>query len=148
MKAQTIQDFQKMIKPMPVIDLNQIITVCELDIKDLAQVLFPDNLHPVPALQRVLAGTTLLNSRQITLLSLHTDLTIEQIFGEKWVAKSKENLHTFTRGDFKVELDTNTWITKIYEKGNLLFDKIISSGTVSLNEYFTELDNIIFKFKN
>lgn len=125
------------------IELAKIIALCKLEEKELAEILFPQNKYPAAALQRIIQRESLLDSEQVLRLSKFTGLSLEELYGESWTAITKGKKVYFTKGDFKAELDTETWVTKLYNKEALFFDKVISSGVVSLKEYFNKIDNII-----
>lgn len=131
---------------MKTIDLKEIIEKRKLDAKDVAQQLFPGIKYPKLALNRILAGEAVLDANQISKLALMTGMSMDDLYsGAEWKMKSKSNLITFTNDDFKAELNTETWITKIFHNGSLFHESIIHSGSTPISNYINELNSIINK---
>lgn len=132
-------------------NINELIKEHELDTKVLASELFPENKYPMIALTRVINGEALLNTDQLAKLSFLTGLPIEALFsGGEWRdAKSKEaNIIALENGEYRAELNRDTWITKLYHKNSIFHEAIILDGTaVPMSEYLSELDNLILKYK-
>lgn len=133
---------------MNTIDVKQIIETRGLDKKEIASQLFPTNKHPALALNRVIAGDSFLDSMQISKLSLLSGLTIPEIFGVKWDTKAEENVLIFTYGDYRAELNRDTWVTKVFHYDSMFHESIIHSGTIALSKYLYELNLIINQYKN
>jgi len=132
---------------MKTIDIKAIIEKQGLEMNDVAEQLFPKNKYPRLALNRVIAGDAVLDADQISKLALLADLTIAELYGANWKAKSSKGLHTFTNGEFKAELDTTSWITKIFHKGSKFHESVIHSKSIPLSEYLDKLNIQILKFK-
>lgn len=131
---------------MKTIDLNGIIIKQELDPKDVAQQLFPGNKYPKLALNRVLAGEAVLDANQISKLSLMTGLSVDQLYSENgWTSTSKAGIIAFQNGEYKAELSTETWVTKIFHNGSLFHESVITPGATPVREYLNELNSIIIK---
>ena len=133
---------------MKTIDVNGIISEQKLDLEEVAQQLFPGNKYPKLALKRVLAGEAVLDANQISKLSLMTGLSIDQLYSENgWKSTSKSGVIIFQNGDYKAELSTKTWVTKIFHKGSLFHESVITPGATPVSEYIKKLDSIIDKLK-
>lgn len=129
---------------MKTIDINNIIESKGLDQTDLAKELFPGAKHPKMALQRIIKGEAQLDSEQIVRLSIYTGIPIGELFGQRdWKAKTKEGVHTFESEDYRAELDTNTWISKVWKKDELIHEVVIHDQHISLSNYFSILNNVI-----
>lgn len=134
---------------MKTIDLKKLIESSDLDSKEVAKQLFPKNKYPDLALNRVMKGLNVLDADQISKLSLLSGVPISELFsGGEWKGSTAQNVHVFTNGEYRAELDPQTWITKVFHKGSLFHDSIIHSGSTPINEYLHELDQIIINFKN
>lgn len=132
---------------MKTINLKEIIEKQNLDVKEVAEQLFPSNKYPKLALNRVLAGEAFLDTNQVSKLSMLTGIPIENLYsGAEWKATNEKGIHKFTNGDYVAELDTKTWITKIYHKGSMFHEAIIHDGTIALSAYLSELTSLINKF--
>lgn len=134
---------------MKTIDINNIIESKGLDQNDLAKELFPGAKHPKMALQRIIKGEAQLDSDQIVRLSIYTGIAIGELFGERdWKAQTKEGVHTFESEDYRAELDTNTWISKVWKKDELIHEVVIHDRHISISNYFTLLNNVISNGKS
>ena len=130
------------------IDLQSIIGTYRLDQKEIAESLFPGNKYPALALKRVLSGEAYLDTNQVSKLALTIGVPIEKLFsGAEWKGYCKGSTHTFTNGEYKAELDTQTWTTKLFHKDSLLHEEILHSGSTPLSEYLSKLDELILNHK-
>jgi hypothetical protein len=133
---------------MKKIDLKQIIKSAGLDSKEVAKQLFPGNKYPVLAFNRVMSGSAELDASQISKLALLAGTTISGLYGVEWKSVSKKDSIEFTTESYKAELDTKTWITKIFDNETLFHESIIHSGSISISEYLRELNLLISKHRN
>jgi hypothetical protein len=129
---------------MQTINLDRIIKSKNLDKKELAQKLFPDNKYAALALNRVIRGDGFLDSKQISLLSELVSISIGGLFtGSGWDLKSSRDTLIITSDKFRAELDRSTWVTKVFENGSLFHESIIHSRNVPLSFYLAELTKIV-----
>lgn len=132
---------------MRTIDLKKIIEDQGLDTKEVAQHLFPGNKYPRLALNRVIAGDAVLDANQISKLALLASVSISQLYGTEWKSKSKKDLMIFSSENFRAELNTQTWVTKIFDNDSMFHESIIHSGSTPLSDYLNELNAIIIKYQ-
>ena len=129
---------------MKTIDLDKIIKKKKLDKKELAQQLFPGHKYASLALNRVIKGDGFLDSNQISLLSELTGIKIGNLYsGNEWDLKNDKGLTVFTSGNFRAELDTNTWVTKVFDNDSLFHESVIHSDSTPLSVYLTQLTKIV-----
>ncbi len=134
---------------MRTIDIKKVIDSTGLDFKEVATQLFPKNKYPDLALNRVIKGVNVLDADQISKLALMANVPISDLFsGGKWKAVSKGETHVFSNGDYKVELDPETWISRIFHKGSLFHESVIHSGSTPLSEYLENIDILINQFQD
>lgn len=134
---------------MRTIDIKKVIDSAGLDFKEVATQLFPKNKYPDLALNRVIKGVNVLDADQISKLALMANVPISDLFsGGEWKADIKGKTHVFSNGDYKVELDTETWISRIFHKGSLFHESVIHSGSIPLSEYLENIDILINQFQN
>ena len=134
---------------MRTIDIKKVIDSAGLDFKEVATQLFPKNKYPDLALNRVIKGVNVLDADQISKLALMANVPISGLFsGEEWKAVSKGKIHVFSNGDYKVELDPETWISRIFHNGSLFHESVIHSGSTPLSEYLENIDILINQFQN
>lgn len=133
---------------MRTIKVKEIIETRGLDIKEVARQLFPKNKYPDLALNRVIKGKNVLDADQISKLALMAGIQLSELFsGEAWKGSSRKGVHIFTNGDFRAELDSESWVTKVFHKDSMFHESIIHSGATPLSEYLNQLDLIINNFK-
>ena len=129
---------------MQTINLEGIIESKNLNKKELAKRLFPDNKYAALALNRVIKGDGFLDSKQISLLSELVSIPIGKLFtGAGWDLKSDARLLIITSDEFRAELDRDTWVTKVFENGSLFHESIIHTRNVPLSTYLAELSKIV-----
>lgn len=130
------------------LDLQNIIDTYNLDQKEVAKNLFPKNKYPELALNRVLARETYLDTEQASKLALIIGVPIEKLFSTaKWSGKRVGATHILTNGEYRAELDSETWTTKIFHNDSLFHDEVLHSGTTSLSKYLSKLDELILNHK-
>lgn len=130
------------------IDLKEIIKQNGLDKRKLAEQLFPHTKFPMLAMYRVTQKKGLLDSEQLSKLAAILGVTVNDLYkGGSWTMKSTDKVHTLVKGEYLAELNTETWITRIFHNGSLLHEAIIHTGVTRLSEYLEQIDNIIIKFK-
>lgn len=131
---------------MKTIDLNRLIEDRQLIKKDLAVLLFPQNAHPEQALRRVLEGVSLLNSDQISRLSLAANIPINYLFtGKGWKGVSQGSIHVLTSGRFRAEVDMDMGRIVLFDKETLFHSENLISRNIPLSELVTGINNQILK---
>lgn len=134
---------------MRTIDIKKVIDSTGLNFKEVATQLFPKNKYPDLALNRVIKGVNVLDADQISKLALMANIPISDLFsGGEWKLVSKGKTHVFSNGDYKVELDPETWISRIFHNGSLFHESVIHSGSTPLSEYLENIDILINQFQN
>ena len=134
---------------MRTINVKKIIESRGLDFKEVAHQLFPKNKYPGLALNRVIKGKSVLDADQISKLALMSGLKISELFsGENWKYVSGKGVHVFTNGEFRAELDSGSWVTKIFHKDSMFHESILHSGSTPVSEYLSQLDLIINNYKS
>lgn len=136
---------------MQVINLRQIIEAQNLDEKALAEELFPGNKYPKLALNRILTGEAFLDSNQISRLSAYTGIPIHGLYNAgEWQIKadSKNVLKIISPdGSYRAELNTETWITQIFDKDTIFHEETLPAGAMSLRAYVSYINNLIINKK-
>jgi hypothetical protein len=132
---------------MHTLDLNRIIPENNLEVKKVAEELFPKNKYPKLALDRVLKGEAFLDTNQLSLLSLMTGVPIHFLYSNgSWeMSTKKKGMITFQTQDYKAELDLENWVTKIYHKNSLFHEALLHKEAIPLSEYLEQINNLIIK---
>ena len=131
---------------MSKIDIGQIIEKAGLDKKDVASQLFPDNKYPELALRRIMLGESNLDSQQISKLAALAGMGVTELFGPTgWRNFAQEGKLIFENNDYRAELDTIGWTTKIFHKGSMFHEEVIHTDMIPLSSYLKNLDAIIAK---
>lgn len=133
---------------MKKINLIKIIEAKKLDVKEIADQLFPNHKYPKMALDRVLSGDGVLDADQISRFSFYTGIPIAELYeGAEWRSSITGHTHVLSNGDYVAQLDTETWTTKLYHRGSLFHTFIIHNSSISLSEYIEKLNGEISKHK-
>ncbi len=133
---------------MKKIDLKKIIKVKNLNKKEVAAELFPANKFALLALDRVLAEKGVLDADQISRFSLYSGIPIAELYsGADWSSTIKNGTHVLLKGDYRAELDTKTWTTRLFHNDSLFHQFIIHSAGISLGDYIDTLNSEISKNK-
>lgn len=130
---------------MKTIDLNKIMTDKNLDKKEIAKLLFPENKHASLALSRILKGEAELDAAQINRLSNYTNIPIQDLYKkEGWKMESNSmDFIEFYKDDFKAHLNTTNWTTRVFHNGSMFHEEIIHDGFIPLSTYIGKLEEII-----
>ena len=112
---------------------------------ELASDLFPNNKYASMALTRVINGEAFLNSEQLSLLANKLGVTVDSLYADReWDLKSNSaGVLKFENGSMIAELDTETWITKVYKKGSLIHETVLHNGSITIANYLEKLNNLI-----
>jgi hypothetical protein len=122
-------------------DLKKILKNSNRD--EVAAVLFPDNGHPVRALNRVISGKSYLNSKQLVTLADYLGITVGELYSANaWRSVATNKIITFYRGPYIARLNTSTWITQVFKKDDPLYEGVIHGANVPLSKYIFELNKI------
>lgn len=126
------------------INLGKIIKAKNLNRKQVAQELFPGNKHPVMALDRVLKENSVLDADQISRFSLFTGIPISELYsGANWQSKIEGKKHVLVSGDYRAELNTDDWTTKLFHRGSIFHEFVIHSASITLGDYIGLLESEI-----
>lgn len=118
----------------------------EIDETEMASILFPKVKYPKMALKRILSGEAVLDADQISRLALFLDTSIDKLFSN-WKASYKKGSHKFTMGVYTAELDSATWVTKLFKSDALIHETILSNAAITLSEYIELLNKVVLKFE-
>ncbi len=133
---------------MKTIDLNLLITDRQLEKKEIAILLFPQNAHPEQALRRVLEGVSLLNSDQISRLSLAAKIPINYLFtGKGWKGTSRGSVHVLSSGRYTAEVDMDMARIVIFDKETLFHSENLISRNIPLSELIEGINNQILRYE-
>ena len=134
---------------MKTIEIDKLITKLDLDPNVVADMVFPGIKHPRLALNRVMAGKAVLNADQISRLSMYTGVPIAELFaGGAWKMKGREKTLSFTAGKYRAELDTETWVTKIYHNETVFHETILQPGSTPLSSFLASIEEVISGYEN
>lgn len=133
---------------MKTIDLEAIIENNQLDTDALAVELFPNNKYPKMALSRVLKGEALLDSNQVSKLAMMLNVDISTLYTGGWKAVSKKDLHIISNKEFRAELNTKTWESKVFVNDTLYHSTLLHVSGITLLEYIENINKIVEQYKN
>lgn len=96
------------------IDILKIIAVKKLDKRAVAETLFPNADHPLPALHRVTRGESELSAEQYRLLADLTNIPVGFLMTKDWrVVTEAPNEIKFLRGEIQAALNSANYISVI-----------------------------------
>ena len=121
------------------IDVNKLIEDHNLDKKELARAMFPENIYPGMAFKRILDGEALLDSAQVLKLAAIVGVNVLQLFNGSWETTQSPSKYVIDNGDYRAELDWKSWTTRIFHKGSMFFEEVLTKPTISLSEYVHEI---------
>jgi len=127
------------------IDLKRVIEDRDLDRGQLAQALFPANLHPAAALSRLLLSRARMKEEQIYRLSIFTGLSIDALYMDAlyWKTTTHDDVVRFSKDNYCAIYSPATGVTKIYHLEKEIAVHVIGFSQKPFAEYFRELDQII-----
>ena len=130
------------------IDIEALMELRVLGLDETAKQLFPDNLHPVPALKRVMNGKALLDSDQICMLSAMTGIPINDLFLGGWSSSINKSIVTFKLANYTAVTNRTTWVTSIYHNDRMFYQEVIMSGHIPVSQFLNRLDKIIEDYES
>jgi len=99
-------------------------------------------------LTRVIHGDAALDADQISKLALLANVEIAELFtGTGWTSSSKHGIHTFKNDEYMAELDTETWIVRVFHRETLFHTSILFNSSAPLSLFFSEIEKIINNYK-
>lgn len=127
-------------------DINSIVENYNLDVDELAKVLFPDAKYPKPALSRILKGESSLSVDQLEKLAAHIGVMPSELFMlDTWKDASENGLLAFKKGRFLAKLNHGNTFLTLYEDGKVVATGLIDS-CISVSDFVKYLDNLITNF--
>lgn len=126
------------------INLKQLLKDEHISKAQLSEILFPKNKFPGRSLLRILKGEAELSVSQVVALSEFTGLSLDQICEpDKWEGDLRDGSHVYLRSkNFRAEIDTKTWTTRIYYKDTLVKEEMISPA-LPIAEYICTLEKTV-----
>lgn len=126
------------------IDLKDLVERFDIPLKSLAVELFPDNVHPMAALKRAIAGESVITADQVSKLADLLAVDVNFLYSEKgWEGEYQNGVHVFTKNGFKAYLRLAEGRTTLYKDGVKLHTTVLHSRTIPLSEYLTEIERSI-----
>ena len=127
------------------IDVTKFITDHDLDKKEVAKHLFPENRYPIMAFKRILDGAALLDSEQLAKLAALAKVSIVKLFSGNWDTTSTRNMLSMESGEYRAELDMLTWTTRIFHRSSMFYEEILTQPTIPLSQYVEHISLRIAK---
>lgn len=119
-----------------------------LDKKVVAAQLYPRLKHPLLAFNRAIKGISSLSDAQKSKLALLADLSPAALYeAGKWQVRSKENVITFLTEEYRAELDTSTFVTRLFHNKSLFHETVLAVRGIALPDFLAVLNAQILKFR-
>lgn len=127
-------------------NINNTIRDYNLDVNELAKVLFPSAKYPKLALDRILKGEASLSVEQLEKLAAHIGVMPSELFMlDTWKNVSENGLLRFEKGAFLAKLNHGNSFLTLYKSGEVVAQGFIDNG-ISLSDFIEYLDNLITKY--
>ena len=124
------------------INVKKIFNDHRLDVETSARKLFPRNNYPAKALSRVFKNQSLLNSKQLVVLSELTGLTVDQLYAPDKGAVLLNEIKVVLPNNVRAMVDTDVGVTRIYKDSKEPLE-IWHGNDIKIGDYFTKLINKI-----
>lgn len=112
----------------------------------IAALVFPTVKFPQRAFSRVLTGKTELTASQAATIAEFLGVRIEDLYEpDRWLwNNSKDSEIIFLYGNnFRAEVNTQTWNTRLYYKDELIREEVVCDGQIPVGEYLDKLKKIV-----
>lgn len=130
-------------------DINTVIECYNLNVEDLAKVLFPNVKYPKQAFDRILKNEACLDIEQVQALASYLGVMVHELFTvDTWKATSEDTCLTFLKGNFKVKLNYNNTFLTMYRGNEQVHSEIINNIGLSMTDFINHINNLIKKFNN
>lgn len=130
-------------------NINNVIEHYNLNIEDLAKVLFPTVKYPKQAFDRVLKGEANLDISQVERLASHIGVLVSDLFSANtWKGSSEDSCLTLTKGEYKIKLNYNGVFLSMYKNNNLILQNISNIPAMSVPEFINYINNLIKDYEN
>ena len=130
-------------------DINRIIEQYKPDLEKLAAVLFPDVRYTRAALNRVINGTSLLDTEQIEALADYLGVLVQDLFIEKddWHSDSENGSLVFIKEPYKAKLNFNGVYLTVYNNDEVIKQELVNVPNMTVNDFIDYLNNIIKNYE-
>lgn len=124
--------------------IKQLIASSGKTFQEIGKEIYPDKKFPGHSLKRVLDGHGQFNVIQLQKLAAVLGVDVCSLF-KPWKAEYKmsDSTHIFRKGKFRAELNTKTWVTRVFKEDSLFFEDVIFAPGVPMSEYISKLEEII-----
>lgn len=128
-------------------NINNTIRDYNLDVNELAKVLFPSTKYPKLALDRILKGEASLSVDQLEKLAAHIGIMPSELFMlDTWANASENGLLAFKKGRFTAKLNHGNTFLSVYEDNKVIATGFIDNG-ISIDDFTKYLDDIITNYQ-
>ena len=129
-------------------EINEIIKRYNLDIAEVADVLFPSVRYRKQALERILRGEASLNTEQLYALAKHVGVLVSDFFTvSSWKASTENGTLIFNKDEYKVKINYGGAWLSVY-KNNELIKQEMFTPSLTLEEFINHINNLIKNYEN
>lgn len=121
-----------------------------LDEEKLADALFPTAKYPVLAYKRVLAGKSDLSVSQLEILADFIGCSVPELYNYNgWIADDEpDEKLVYTKGLYTAKVNRKGAFISLYKEDKLLVNAVSNTGLMTLDLFFSYLDELIAKYDN
>ena len=129
-------------------EISKIIEKYNLDLDDVAKVLFPSVRYRKQALDRILRDEASINTEQLHALADFIGVLVSDLFTiSSWKGSMEDNCLIFVKGMYKAKLNYNGAWLSIYKDNNLIKQEMFTAN-LTLEDFINHIDNLINTYEN
>lgn len=132
---------------MNTFNINKVIELWHLDIKEVAKVVFPKVRFPELAFRRILKGEAELDTLQLESLADYIGVPVTDLFGlDNWHGITEDDCLTLTKGKYKVKFNNTFFI--IYADNKPICKNVGDFKVMTFNDFINYINNVIKLYEN
>ena len=130
-------------------NINNIIRDYNLDVNEIAEVLFAEAKHPKLALNRILKGEAHLSVEQLEKLASFIGVMPSSLFElDSWKDATENGYLGFKKGIFKAKLNYNNTFLTLYKNNEVVSEIVLNTQGMTVAQFIEYLDNLILNHQN
>ena len=130
-------------------DIKKIIKRYELNIDDLAKVLFPSVKYPEKAFNRILRGKANLDTEQLERLAEYIGVFISDLFPiNTWKGSNENECLTLIKGPYKIKVNYKGAYISLFINNELIEQIVTNTTSMSLDDFIEYINGLIKNYEN
>ena len=130
-------------------NIKKIIKRYELNIDDLAKVLFPSVKYPEKAFNRILRGKANLDTEQLERLAEYIGVFISDLFPiNTWKGSNENECLTLIKGPYKIKVNYKGAYISLFINNELIEQIVANTTSMSLDDFIEYINSLIKNYEN